>query len=568
MLPHATILQPVDSFILSQQKSFVMRLRNLFLPIIVLGFFITSCDKSKQDIEPTANTPEDQEYYIVPNEPALVSVSEISALKGGTQFSIKQNGSLGTVAFNNSGYLEYTPDATTVEGDDIVKISALGKEPVDISFRITSNQNLPCRLMVQADRSCVKPDSSVSISVLNNDRLCGVDSITWSIVANPINGTSSFSGRNIIYTPNPSSRGRDFLIYQVCGKTKEGRKVCRQAMVSITIGDCGNTGGGGGNPIDSCRLVANNDSIRFCATPGAVGTIVINILANDRLCTGPLPIVTLTNPSHGKVEVIGNSASSAFPLIRYTRTPGDTSRVDRFTYTVCRNNKCATASVVLFCPGITPPPPPPACTVVLNPDQLDVCKSFPGPDGRFIVDVLGNDRICNDWSTFKIDGPAKAFAEWIQVNGRWVIAVKANVISLGGPLPIVLEYGVCKGTECKWGRLTIGCSTPPPPPGCTLKAEADSRTFMLAALTPGTAKNLEVIANDKLCGNPITLRIVSAPTWGTAAISITAAGPSIMFVPGPFSNTDIQKVSEFKYEITDTVTGSKSEANVRVVVKK
>ena len=79
----------------------------------------------------------------------------------------------------------------------------------------------------------ISADDRTEVLPLENDLLTGATSV--SIVATAQNGTASFDGTTLIYTPNPGFSGTDELTYEIC--PEDCPDACSRAMVLFVVND-------------------------------------------------------------------------------------------------------------------------------------------------------------------------------------------------------------------------------------------------------------------------------------------------------------------------------------------
>ena len=137
---------------------------------------------------------------------------------------ILENPVRGTLSPINSLLYKYTPGREFKDGEDHFVIAVVNDGKVLAKNTLTINlrkyeEALPCALLGIEDKIKLKKtdSSSVTIAVLENDRLCdmGKSSLNVSIHTPPKFGQAIVDNEFIVYTPGPEYKHHDELIYQL-----------------------------------------------------------------------------------------------------------------------------------------------------------------------------------------------------------------------------------------------------------------------------------------------------------------------------------------------------------------
>jgi len=140
------------------------------------------------------------------------------------------------------------------------------------------------------------------------------------------------------------------------------------------------------DPLACVMMVAANDDTYIIQQNA---TTTFNVLANDATPNGVASLEIVTNPSNGTVTVNGTMD------VTYVPNQDVCDVTDTFTYQVCDDNDCATATVnvTIECPSEFPSYTIGAVTSTTNgvPDSLGVTCSITGI--VYGVDLQGNDAI-------------------------------------------------------------------------------------------------------------------------------------------------------------------------------
>ena len=193
---------------------------NLLLLVIV------SCDSFKEDFIQPENqvTFTQKEYYILPGSSIIIDQkSLIKESFSNVTLSVSQNPMHGELSSLDTFLLKYKPGPGFTEGKDQFVFSVLSDGSVlkTETMTIFMKQHLdefPCAVYSVEDLVNVKGGASIPIRVLENDRICGANhaSPKISIYGNPRYGAGQLEGDSVIvYTPGPSFKGLDEMIYQL-----------------------------------------------------------------------------------------------------------------------------------------------------------------------------------------------------------------------------------------------------------------------------------------------------------------------------------------------------------------
>lgn len=213
------------------------------------------------------------------------------------------------------------------------------------------------------------------------------------------------------------------------------------------------------------------------------------------------------------------------------RPDPDVNGVDTFTYRSCFDTLCAvgTVSVVIEAVNDTPVP-------VL--DVVDVSS-----DGSVAVAVLDN-----DWDP---DGD-QLVVQSIGTPAFGEASTDGTVIHFqpfGEVGDLLLGYTVCDPSgSCSAGVVQITASLP-------VLAGAVDDSFVVVGPKPGT---LEVLANDEIGPEPITISILEQPAGGSVHV---LGNNGLLYKPQGFAGTAV-----FVYRACDSAGGC-SEATVTVTVE-
>ena len=155
-------------------------------------------------------------------------------------------------------------------------------------------------------------NSATSITLTGSD--ADGDSLTYSIVANPVNGTLTGTPPNVTYTPNTDYIGADKFAFKV----NDGKVDSDYASVNIDIIDNGEA--------NNSKPVAEPQSVTVAKNTAQSITLTGSDIDGD-----PLTYAIASNPSHG-------SLTGTPPNVTYTPDDGYIGS-DSFTFTVNDGNE-------------------------------------------------------------------------------------------------------------------------------------------------------------------------------------------------------------------------------------
>lgn len=441
-----------------------------------------------------------------------------------------------------------------------------------------------------------------TLNVLNNDTdLCDEELSVTQLVVAPANGSAAVSEGNLLYTPTDGFEGTDQLSYIMCNDCG----LCSEATVTIEVGltNACNTDQtlcippfvgvdicpefcdipadeiatftfsanlGTIIPLDNhcvnytmASVFTGTNELTFvaCNTTGLCDTTIytVNInaecgdtppVAEDDIATvvpgQSIVLFPLDNDFDLDGDALGLSLISEFSCgtatttadqLIYTATTGDCT-VDMIDYVVCDpTGLCDTASITIFYEEVI--------------DECVFDTLYCSPNFTFPAEI------CLPSCAFSIEDAA---ITEVSTVFDCSIVVNNDTCLTYTPLPgfptgldsLNITYcnsaGVC-GTLLL--NVFVGCPIP----------TAEDDTFILNETEEPSAAILDVLENDTdICGNPLTVSILEAPTNGTA--SSNADGTTIIYTPNDgFAGTEI-----FTYlSCNECVTGD-SECDTATII--
>jgi len=226
--------------------------RTLFWFVLVI---IAACDPFGEDDISKSNllTFGQREYYILPGTSALIDLNSV-VRKSFINATIKiskepQQGQLFPLEMMA---LKYQPSKHFTAGTDRFVFSVLqdgeiiNSDTIHITIKETT-EDFPCGTFAIDDYAVGRINSTITIRILENDRICGVErlSLIPSIFIQPKHGEVAVKGDSIVYVPESGFLGKDSLAYRVstADNQSDENRAASHGIVNVTVLD--NMPGGG-----------------------------------------------------------------------------------------------------------------------------------------------------------------------------------------------------------------------------------------------------------------------------------------------------------------------------------
>lgn len=155
-----------------------------------------------------------------------------------------------------------------------------------------------CKITLRDDQVPFRPvfqTDSILIPVLTNDQLCrGNRAVPLTLTKAPANGTARINASNqLVYKLKNSTWANDELTYQRCENGVCSTAVVRVKAAAVAAG---------------CKLTATKDARIISLSKPTVdvrlGTVLLPVLLNDKVC-GPLKAMRISaNPANVKLEIL------------------------------------------------------------------------------------------------------------------------------------------------------------------------------------------------------------------------------------------------------------------------
>jgi len=283
-----------------------------------------------------------------------------------------------------------------------ITIAPANDPPIANNIEITVMEDIPTPILLTG----IDPDG---------------DSLTYSIVTKPSNGSLSGTEPNMTYTPNTNFNGLDGFTY----KMSDGKMSSIPATVSLVV-----------TTIDD-PPIANGDNVTV--PEDAVSHILLTGGDPDG---DPLTYTVLRTPTHGKL-------SGTAPNLIYTPDP-NFSWLDSFTFRVSDGKTDSVPATILV--TVSPANDPPTA----KDDKIKTNEDVPAT-----IDVLANDiEVDNELLTISEVTNGKGGSVTINNDGTLTYTPKANFYGTDAFTYTVTDRGGEKDTATV--KIEISKANDPP----------------------------------------------------------------------------------------------------------
>jgi hypothetical protein len=324
----------------------------------VVVLLLVECDPFLSDEIPpdkqvVLNLSSRDTYYIVPTSSTVIDMrSMVEKSFSSLSLRITTTPKRGFLTWLSDYILKYEPSASFTTGHDQFIYSVVTKtaqviKTDTIHIRVgPSVVDFPCDLYAMEDFASVKPGATISISYLDNDRLCSAGSpeLRKTAMVKPAHGTIIFTSDEVIYTADAGYEGWDHVIYKI----STGNEGADDDSVTTTLGLVSILVKG-----EPCVFELQEDSLYY-------GTVYLNpnrpppaqvefdVLNNDLICSLPswqMNVTIVREPSIGNAQVLTDGK------IRYTAgyvaINIRTKVIDSLTYRLCYKGMCKEALLTI-----------------------------------------------------------------------------------------------------------------------------------------------------------------------------------------------------------------------------
>jgi hypothetical protein len=413
------------------------------------------------------------QYFTQPGSPIIIDIFDSNvSFSSDFTVTIDETTKLGTLEMMENSLLKYTPDVDAGTDFFVYTASSVENNATDTdTITIDIGDPVDSVCYPQAYYDCFFYDFSQEIAnwhldVLFNDELCGGEIIEFSVYEDPSYGSVQVvdedSARFMYYTVGTGFEGYDEFIYKVVLQydADDDSVSFRNSDEPVTIYGIVNLFDIGGDTIDldTCLWAADD----FVSLPPPAGdsanveSILIDVLANDDLCDGGFPIVSIvTPPEFGYAEVRNEADQNQ---IEYFPTDATVAiQSDYLEYMVCTDNdQCATAWVIVDYNQNGG-----ECTSLAIDDQLWFAMDSVNTDTLSVsVDVILNDFTCDslDYTVSIVNEPSHG--TYVLSNTVFVYEPDPNYWEGADPATATDQatYSLCDSeNNCSEALILIGC---------------------------------------------------------------------------------------------------------------
>lgn len=424
----------------------------------------------------------------------------------------------GSVVINQDGTVTYTPD-TNFEGSDTFTYTIDdGHGEMDtatVTVTIGAVNDPP---VASDDSASTDEDTSVDITVLDNDSDIDGDVLSVVSASEPANGTTVVNANGTItYTPDPDFHGTDTFTYKI----DDGNSGSDTATVTVTV-----------NPTADVPEAADDD---YSVDEDTTLTIsAAGVLGNDSDVDGDsLTAAVVAGPSHGSLTLNSDGSFSYTPNTNFNGS-------DSFTYQAndgTANSNTATVTIVVN-------------AVNDRPEAADDDSYSVDEDNSLTVPaagVLGNDSDIdgNGFTAVLVDGPDNGD---LTLNSDGSFTYTPDAHFNGSDTFTYLANDGIADSDPATVTITVNPINDDP------EASDDSPTT-----DEDTAVDIAVLDNDTdIDGDILTVISASDPTNGSVVVN---ANGTITYTP----DTNFHGSDSFTYTIQDT-SGQPNTAMVNITV--
>ncbi|MHC6648279.1 tandem-95 repeat protein [Alteromonas sp. HB246098] len=446
----------------------------------------------------SANTNEDNDVII----DVLANDSDVD----GDALSVTAvSASAGAASVNSNGDVLYTPPADfngPVTLNYTVSDGNGGTDSASVSVTVNAVNDAP---IANPDSGTVNEDSSVIIDVLTNDTDVDGDALSITNAASP-NGSVTFNGNNITFTPTADFNGATTVTYTI----SDGAGGTGSGTVTINVTNVNDA------PVASDDTASTNEDT----------AVVINVLANDTDIDNDALSVSSVSATNGTAVVNGDGNVVFTPAADYNGSA-------TVAYTVTDGNGGSdNASVSVAIAAVNDNP-------IANPDTASVNE-----DESVSINVLANDTDV-DGDTLSV-ASASVSTGSVQVVGNQVNYTPDADFNGSATITYTIEDGAGGSANSTVAVTVVNVNDAPVANNDTASVDEDSSVVV------------NVIANDTDVDNDtLELTAVNAST-GTATIN---SDGNLLYTP----DADYNGAATVTYTVSDGNSGSDS-ATVSITV--
>ena len=412
--------------------------------VIICLFF--SCDILEPDADlykPAVNI-EGTSVFVLSNNSAFIDLNSKIKTNQPVRISVTAPTRFGALSDLGRGLLQYTPSVGNRKARDSFEFTIFSENnqifDVDTVWIMIENDStdLPCGVFPADDYVYgAAANVPVSLHVLANDYICGVDStdLVVSIYRPddsypPHFGNAAVSGQAVVYTPGSEFENADKIIYKVHP---------RSDPENVAFGAVHIAGE------QQCAFLLRDDSFDLDRDSLAAG-IRIPALQNDSLCQSGGFQINIAVPAKYGNATVENQEFVYQPTDAHTIAAFES---DSFVYEVCFDATCKTARVDLRVREDIVD----SCVFRAMADTVDLSgNSIPA----IYLDVLYNDSVCEGYTEFTITESSHHGIASFSETHEAIFYERDLSVNLNDSF----EYEICNAEICSRAKVYIKIERP------------------------------------------------------------------------------------------------------------
>ncbi len=402
--------------------------------MLCLVYGTISCDIIEADndvVTPSAEIKE-KEIVVLANSPSFIDLNSKLKANIPARAAITSQPRYGELTDLGKGLLQYTPAVGNNHRRDDFEFTfytannEIIKRDTIVVIIEDDSTNLPCNIYPRADYVYGVDRNSILVEVTRNDIICG-GPVTLSLFQPgsefpPQFGNTEIVGNKIRYTPDPSFKTSDILVYKLTAKIDTTRSAYGIVYIKAD---------------SSCNFATSEDNFIF--NGDALDSVrFLPVFSNDSLC-GPVSnyrVYLKSSPQRGEVSL----STDGFTYAAHELEVAPLS--DHFVYEVCRDGVCKFGRVnITFRKDSVF-----SCQIQARLDSIDLSNStIP----EMYLGVMENDSICGELVSLKIlKFPEYGYATVVDKRILYQLDtfVERNV---------ELQYEICNADKCSTATVYI-----------------------------------------------------------------------------------------------------------------
>ncbi|MEX0368726.1 MAG: Ig-like domain-containing protein, partial [Ruegeria sp.] len=245
----------------------------------------------------------------------------------------------GTATLNPDGTVNYVPNADFNGTDSFTYVitDGIDETTVTVTLSVTAQNDAP---VAADDAVTTQEDTAITVNVLTNDTDVDGDTLTITQVEDPANGSVTFDGTTITYTPDANFFGNESIVYTISdgagGTTTATLTVTVEAVADAPV-TADDTSAGTQDQVQTLDVLAND-------TDGDGDTLTVTSLNGTEITANEL----VQLPSGAFLRLTADGAVEFLPLDAYSHLGATETVTETITYTVSDGNGHSTQGTARF----------------------------------------------------------------------------------------------------------------------------------------------------------------------------------------------------------------------------